>query len=487
MPKPSRTPTHKPDQAIALAVDFDGTLQLSDLNWEGIIWLLRAKPWACLMLLVTLMRQGKVAFKLELQRHAEEAHWLPALPWDPRMVELMAEAKQQGREVIVATGSSQSMVVRILRQAKLDYEVMGTEANGINLTRTNKAEALTARFGKKGFDYAGNSLDDLLVWSHGRQALVVNALPWVEQAVRASGQPHQIFSRKIHPLTALLKALRPHQWLKNLLVFVPLVAAHSWGSMLAWVYSLSAFLTFCLAASGVYLLNDLLDLQDDRAHPTKRRRPFAAGTLPVGEGLVLSPLFLLAALGLAYVITPWLGVVVLGYVVLSWSYAWWLKHSLLVDVLVLSALYWVRMMGGAAATNIPLSGWLSAFAVLVFFSLALLKRYIELRKLLTRGGSSVRAYQIGHTAGVAGLGVLSGLGAVGVMAAYILSPAIAMLYSESTWLLLLCPVMLMGLLRMWWLAHKGQLHDDPVVFAARDVVTWLLGVISLIIIVCTAA
>lgn len=479
----------KKEAGLPLAVDFDGTLQLSDLNWEGLIWLAKRRPWLCLMMVWVLITQGRGAMKLQLQFWAKKWHWVPLLPIDPRVLKFMQDARAEGRPVEVVTGSATELVRAVLQKMEIDFPVRGTEHAHTNLVRDAKASALVERHGEKGFDYIGNSRDDVAVWKHSRFALVANADASTLSRANALGNVSKVFACEAHPLKALFKAMRPHQWLKNLLVFLPVVTAHKWGNIEILGESLVAFVAFCLCASGIYLINDLLDVQEDRVHATKRRRPFAAGTLPIAEGLVMAPLLLLVGLGLGLTVNTWLALVLVGYVALTFSYSWWFKHLPLVDVVVLSGLYGVRMLGGAAATGIPLTYWLAMFAFLVFYSLALLKRFVELRHLPVRhpGRVHARGYHVEDTTLLVVLGLGAGLLSVMVVGLYINSPEVRLLYTHPDWLGVLCPLLLLQLSRMWLLAQRGGMHDDPVVFAAKDPVTWGLGILVLVVVVLGAS
>lgn len=471
-----------------LAVDFDGTLQYSDMNWEGLIWLAKHRPWMCLAMVWVALFVGRGELKLWLQERAKRWGWVPLVPIDKRVLAYMQEARAAGRPVEVVTGSATQLVRAVLEKANLDFPVKGTEHGKTNLVKDAKASALVAQYGEKGFDYIGNSRDDLAVWKHARHALVANARPSTLEKAKALGNVEKVFPREAHPLRALVKAMRPHQWLKNLLVFLPLVTGHMWGSVMAWSMSLLALAAFCLCASGIYLVNDLLDVQDDRAHATKNRRPFAAGTLPIPDGLVIAPVLVLLGLVLGFAASPWLAAVLVGYVVLTFSYSWGLKHMPLVDVVTLSALYAVRMLGGGAATGIPLTYWLGMFAFLIFYSLALLKRFVELKHLPVRQPGKVRArgYHVDDAALVAMLGIGAGLLSVMVVGLYINSPAVTLLYAHPDWLGVLCPILVLQLGRMWLAANRGEMHDDPVIFCAEDPVTWAMGFLALAVMVVAA-
>lgn len=338
-----------------------------------------------------------------------------------------------------------------------------------NLAGTHKAQALCDQYGSGGFDYAGNAAPDLQVWRHARHAVVVNASARVVRATQDRFTVERVFERKDGGLRAWVRALRLHQWLKNLLVFLPLAAAHLMLSREAAGRAVLAFLCFGLCASGVYVLNDLLDLDADRAHPRKRRRPFASGALSLHSGLVAGPLLIAAAFVLAAPLSWSFGLVLGAYFVLTMGYSLFLKRVPMLDTVVLAGLYTIRIVAGAAAIRIGLSFWLLAFSMFLFFSLALVKRYTELHSLLRDGKSRVaRGYAVEDLGLVQSLGAASGYLSVLVLALYINSTASEALYRHPQILWLLCPALLYWLSRTWLIAHRGAMHDDPVVFALTD-------------------
>lgn len=270
-------------------------------------------------------------------------------------------------------------------------------------------------------------------------------------------------------LVALLRSMRPHQWVKNVLVFVPLVTAHRVGDAQAWANALQAFLAMCLAVAGIYIANDLVDLEADRAHRSKSRRPLASGALPIGVGAGAIPVLFAGAVLVALPLPPaflvWLG----AYAAAALGYSLWLKRIAVVDVLLLAALYTVRLIGGAAAIPVPMSTWLLAFSMFFFLSLALLKRYEEISaSRRANDAAPVRGYRPSDLEMVAIFGIASGYLAVLVMALYTDSREIAVLYSHPGWLWGFSLLLLYWITRMWLHASRGEMHDDPILFAATD-------------------
>lgn len=451
-------------ECIPLCVDLDGTLLLSDLLYESVAALLRSNPFYILVFPIWLLK-GKAHLKRKI---AERVYIAPELlPYDPRVLDLLKSTPSRPR--ILCTASDERIARPIAEHLGLFEEVLASDG-GTNLGGRTKAEALIARFGRGGFDYMGNGWTDLHVWRHARGAWVVNAS---QSLARAAGRETMLSSHL--PLQGgsirdWIRAIRVHQWLKNLLVLVPLLAAHKFIDAGPVAAALSAFVAFSLCASGVYVLNDLLDLSADREHPRKRTRPFACGRVPILHGLLAAPLLTFAGFAVAWQTGTRFAVVLGLYYLITLAYSLRLKQIQMLDVTVLAGLYTLRIIGGAIAINVPLSFWLLAFSMFIFLSLAMLKRYIELRGLLANGlqHASGRDYRTDDLPLMQSLGAASGYIAVLVLALYINSPESLTLYSRPQLLWLLCPLLLYWVGRAWVLAHRGEMHDDPVVFAVTD-------------------
>lgn len=448
----------------ALCVDLDGTLLRSDILYESLLALLARNP-LYLFLIPFWLLGGKAAVKRQLASRVT----LPAetLPYDERVLEILRTTTQRPR--VLCTASDRLLVQPIADHLGLFEEVIASDGR-TNLSGRNKGQALAQRFGERCFDYMGNGRVDLQVWAHAGGAIVVNS---GEQLARdAAGQTEVLahLPAQNGGLMTWIKALRIYQWLKNLLVLVPLLTAHRFLDPASLVDAGIAFLAFGLCASGVYLLNDLLDLTPDRMHPRKRKRPFAAGTLPLLHGLLVAPLITLAGFALALFCSVEFAVVLLCYYVMTLSYSLQLKRIVMIDVVLLAALYTVRIIGGTVAIGSELSFWLLAFSMFVFLSLAMLKRYTELASALANGKELAlgRGYSVADLPLVQALGAAAGYIGVLVFALYINSPESLELYRHPKVLWLLCPMFLYWISRMWIVAHRGNMHDDPIVFAATD-------------------
>jgi 4-hydroxybenzoate polyprenyltransferase len=380
--------------------------------------------------------------------------------------------------LVLCTASDQSIANAIAQHLGFFNEVMAS--NGlINLEGRHKAKALVARFGDKGFDYAGNSVPDLEVWKHARKAIVVNASTRLIGDVNAIADVEAVFDGLNSKFTVWLKALRVHQWLKNMLLLVPLMAAHQLTDVPAWISLIWAFAAFSLCASSVYIANDLLDLESDRQHPRKRNRPFASGVLPIHSGAVAAPLLFLLSCGVgAYVSAAFLQWLLI-YFLLTCIYSVKLKQLVLVDCMTLAVLYTLRIVAGAAAIDSPMSFWLLAFSVFLFLSLAFVKRFAELQVQLLQGKHKVhgRGYFTDDAPLIQMLGIASGFMSVLVLALYLNSPEVQLLYAQAEWVWGNVLVMVFWVSWLWLRAHRGEMHDDPLIFAVKDRVSLVAGVL----------
>ncbi|MES2321425.1 MAG: UbiA family prenyltransferase [Pseudomonadota bacterium] len=455
----------KPDTARTgppLVVDLDGTLIHSDLLWEAIVLFLKQHLLQIWRLPLWLL-SGKTGFKDKLAAAVvfDPAH----LPYDRPLVALIEAERAKGRLVILATGSERRFAELVAGHLKLFDAVLATE-DGHNLTSHNKAARLAEIYGEGGYDYIGNSRADVAVWQRSRHAYSVTATPFQLGAGRAT---EQMGSARRGWGGALLKAMRPRQWLKNLLVFVPMLAGHAIGLDTA-LASLVAFIAFSLCASSAYLLNDALDAHDDRIHPTKRKRPIAAGTLPIPIALLASPLLAMAALLMCALYDPLLLLAVLVYFISTLCYSVYLKRLLMVDIVTLAILYSLRILGGSAATHIEPSFWLLAFSFFIFLSLALLKRHSELFNLHKQGKekSSGRGYTTADKTPIGVMGINSAFMSLLIFMLYFNSPNVLQLYPHPAWLMGIVPLMAFWLGRLWTLSFRGLVNEDPVLYVSKD-------------------
>jgi 4-hydroxybenzoate polyprenyltransferase/phosphoserine phosphatase len=464
-----------------LAVDLDGTLIRSDILIETGFAYLKGNPLRFYRPFVWFAQGGKAHLKAKL---AEATHIdVTTLPYDPKVIEWLKHERAAGRPMVLATASDARYAEAISGHLGLFDRTLATDGK-INLSAGRKRDALVREFGSKGFDYAGNSHDDVAVWEAAERAYVVNPSPGVERRAQRLGNVESVLETRRNPLRVWAKAMRLHQWLKNLLIFIPLLAAHQAASLRLDALGLLAFVLFGLCASSVYLLNDLLDLDDDRHHPTKRRRPFASGALSIVWGLAAFPTLAIAAFAGALIWLPWrFAAVLAGYYVLTMAYSFLLKRRVVLDVVVLAMLYTARIIAGTAAFHMTLTFWLLAFSMFLFLSLALIKRYAELHA--TRAAGKAKARGRGYVADdlpmLSALGAASGYLSVLVLALYIQDGRTIHLYRHPQMIWLACPLLLYWISRAWLITHRGLMHDDPVVFAAKDRTSLLtVGLLGLV-------
>ncbi|UPG96657.1 UbiA family prenyltransferase [Luteibacter aegosomatissinici] len=462
-----------------LCVDLDGTLIRSDLLVESALALLARQPLSIFPMLAWLLR-GKAYLKKQIALRIDID---PAsLPYNRDVLDWLDQQRAQ-RQIFLCTASDVKLAEPVAAHAALFDDVIASDGD-VNLSGSNKGAALVERFGEKGFDYIGNAPVDLAVWKHARNALVVEHGHALSTAAGRVTHVSKRFVVTRGGARAWAKALRLHQWIKNTLVFLPLLAAHRVLDVDAVATTILAFLCFGLCASSVYLTNDLLDLPSDRQHHRKRHRPFAAGTLPLIAGPIVAALLLVAGFGLAFVVSHQFVAVLLGYFVLTTAYSFQLKRIMMLDVVVLATLYTTRILAGTAALHTKPSFWLLAFSMFIFLSLAMVKRYVELLTLQSSGKvkASGRGYDVDDIPLIQSLGGSSGYLAVLVLALYVDSTASMKLYEHPHYLWMLCPLLLYWISRTWAIAHRGVMHDDPVVFAVMDRTSRIIGVIAAIIV-----
>ncbi|MEQ9495431.1 MAG: UbiA family prenyltransferase [Deltaproteobacteria bacterium] len=460
-----------------LCVDLDGTLIATDALWESFLLLIKAKPYAVPAVPLWLLG-GKANLK---QRLADRV--LPdaaALPYREPVLERVRQAKSEGRQVLLVTASEQRIADRVGTHLELFDEVVGSNGD-LNLKGSNKAKFLTERFGEGAFDYIGDTDADFPLWKASGRAFVANASSSMLAKAKAQvGEVEAVGTRSGSKVKAIVKALRPHQWMKNVLLFVAPLLGHI-RDIETWVHVLIAFFAFSFTASSVYVLNDLLDLDSDRQHRTKKNRPFASGALSIPFGLLMFPLAMGSGIGLSLVFLPlkFTGAL-LGYLVLTTAYSVWLKRKLMVDVLMLASLFTYRVLSGGVAADVTVSFWLLGFSMFFFLGLAFVKRFSELVATMEKDVDKVpgRGYWVSDIDIIRSVGPSSGLMAVLVFCLYMNSPEVQSLYAQPTALWGIAPILLYWIMRVWFLASRNQLHDDPVLFAVRDKISIFAGFLA---------
>jgi 4-hydroxybenzoate polyprenyltransferase len=483
---------------LPVCVDLDGTLVKSDTLVDSVLVMARQHPRG-LLSIPGWIAQGKAAFK----KHVTSAVELDVehLPYNRALMEWLRQQAAEGRKLYLATAADRALADRIAAYLGIFHGVLASDG-AINLAGGNKLAAFRERFGDN-FCYIGNARPDAEVLAACQSPLVANPDGSLRAAMRRAGTvPVSVFSDRSQTFKSWLRAVRLHQWAKNTLIFVPLLLAHAWKTNTfasTFAGAVTAFFSFGLCASATYIINDLLDIEADRRHPRKRNRPFAAGDLSAISGVAMVVLLMILAILLAvalpriveaapgpyelirpYMFLVWLAI----YTVTTLTYSLYLKRKLLWDVFVLSGLYTIRILAGSWATGIMVSAWLAGFSVFFFLSLAFVKRFSELEGLQASGKAVTngRGYFVSDLEQLRALGTGAAYASVVVMTLYINNPESRLLYHHPVRLWLVVPVLLLWLSQVWMLASRGEMHDDPVVFAITDKRSLLLGALMAVVI-----
>jgi 4-hydroxybenzoate polyprenyltransferase len=463
---------------LPLCVDLEGTLVRTNCVTEALVCLARNDVFAFLTCWIWLFK-GPSFFRSRL---FEVAGLNPAsLPVNDALVEQLKELKNSGKPIYLVSRLPLSFTTQVAAHVGIFTDAIGPTEEA-DLTTRNKGTRLLNLFGKDNFEYAGNGYDDLPAWNHSQKAFVVSSNKRLIRQVEAM-KPCQVIATPPRTAKHYRKAFRIHQWTKNLLVFIPLFVSHNFLDWQLYQNALIAIVSFCLVSSSVYMINDLLDLESDRAHPENKKRPFASGVLPLAFGLAVAPCLLATGLTIGSVVSDQYLAVLAGYFVLTLAYSLRLKQIVLIDTLTLAALYSIRILAGAQATNIPLSDWLIIFSCSVFFSLALLKRCSEITLLRSheKAENSRRGYKFADYDQIVSFGTTSGYLSVLVLALYIHNQQASATYQRPQLLWAFCPLLLFWISRMWLQAHRGLMHSDPLVFAFKDRASYVIICISSIV------
>ncbi len=456
-----------------LCVDLDGTLVKSDTLVDSLLLLVRTRPLEAIKAPFWALK-GKANLKREVT--ARVTLNVEHLPYNRPLLEYLMAQRGEGRKLYLATGADAGLADRIARHLNIFEGVLSSDGATNNIG-PNKLNGFRSRFAGD-FDYIGNARPDLPLLAAAAAPMLANPSAGLRMAMRARGlKPQHTFTDHTSPLRTFIKAIRVHQWAKNTLIFVPPLLAHSVRANVM-LSAVLAFICFSLCASGTYIINDLLDIEADRQHPRKRKRAFASGNLSAASGMAISAVFLAASLTGAILLLPhsfvgWL----LLYLVTTLAYSLALKRIVILDVVVLSALYTLRMLAGAAATDTYISPWLAAFAVFMFLSLAMVKRFSELQNVRSAGTqlSNGRGYLLNDIEQVRSFGTSSAFAAIVIFSVYIGQPEVHDLYHHHVRMWLMTPLMILWLCRVWLLASRGELDEDPVVFALTDRMSLLMG------------
>lgn len=449
-----------------IVVDLDGTLTLTDTLHESFLSLARNKP-LLLFLIPFWLIKGLAFLKSKVAENSELD--VINLPYNEIVINWLKKEKATGKRIVLCTATNELIALAVFEHLQLFDDIIASDAK-TNLRSMKKRKALEDRFGYKGYDYVGNDSSDIEVWAGSCNAIVVNASSAVLNKANQVSSVLQTFSSESIKFSDWLRAIRVHQWLKNLLLFVPLLAAHQFGDIQSLTTLSLAFISFSLCASSVYITNDLLDLESDRIHPRKRYRPFASAKLSIAKGLAIAPLLICISMLFGLMVGLDFFIVLIMYYVLTFAYSFILKRIVLVDCLILATLYTLRIIAGAAAVSILLSFWLLAFSVCIFLSLALLKRYAELIVQLQVGKNHAhgRGYEVSDASLLQIFGVSVGYLSVLIIALYIRSEDVISLYAQPVAIWFILPILLFWISWVWLRAARGEMHDDPIIFAIKD-------------------
>lgn len=473
-------PTERRRDKRPLCVDLDGTLLASDSLHELALALAGQDPRGVFELPAWLAR-GRAHLKARL---AERVVLDPAgLPYRPEVLEAIRAARAEGRKCVLVTAADRRTADAVAAHLGCFDEVWASDGSD-NLKGTAKAARLRDRFGAGGFEYLGDAHADLPVWEAAGAASLVVPGPALRRRVAARVPIERSLGARPGAgelARAWRRQLRVRQWVKNTLVVLPLLASHRIGEPALWAQAALAFLAFSFATSAVYVFNDLLDLASDRAHPTKRSRPFASGALPVAAGAVAAPLLVAAAISIGLFLPGGFLAALAAYAVTNVAYSLWLKRLAIADVIVLASFYTLRVVAGGLAVGIAPSPWLLAFCLFFFLNLAFLKRCVDLRRLAPGARAAGRDYAAEDLPLLMSLGAAAASMSLVVLAFYVQSDTVVRLYGTPELFWLALPIGAYWTSRVWLLAHRGQLDDDPVAFAVRDPVTWGVAAAGLVL------
>ena len=475
--RPPVKPTRVEVDRCPLCCDLDGTLIHSDTLHESILDGLRQNPLAMAGLPLWLL-QGRAQFK---KRVADCSQFdASTLPYREDVLNALRQARAEGRQLVLVTAAHRDIALAVAAHLQIFDRIIAS-SDTQNLKGPAKRAALDNAFGEHNWDYLGDSRDDLDVWAGARKAWIAGTVEPEDVEIERRFTTHSPASHA----SAFVQALRPYQWVKNVLLFLPFLLGHHWADWRLWLSALVSFVAFSLTASAGYLVNDLLDRRTDRLHPRKKNRPFASGSLPLKAGLAV-PILLAAALALCLALSLKCALIVGMYFAATIAYSLVLKKIQLVDVLMLAGLYSIRLVMGSEATGTPISLWLLRFSLFMFLTLALAKRVAELRmleQLQSAAKTLGRGYRVADLPMLEMMGVGAGYMAALVMVLYIEGSDVARLYPHPTYLWLMLPLLLFWISHLWLVAHRGELPDDPILFAFRDPKSRLTGVAAVLCVV----
>ncbi len=463
-----------------IVVDLDDTLAKTDFFFESLLIFIKQNPLNLFRALVWLLRNDRAYMKTRIAQAVDIE--IAKIPFNKPLVNWLKNKQQMGHQIILATATPRKYADGVANQLGFFNQVLATDED-FNLKGANKEKKLIELYGSRGFSYVGDSRADLLVWRSAESAVFVGDSRQLREDLKKVTRLEHEFPRACAK-HVWFRAIRIHQWVKNLLLFVPLLTSHNLTDTGKLGLVTTAFFAFSLCASSVYILNDLFDLGDDRKHRSKHRRVFACGDMSIVRGGALFSMCLFLSLCLSFIVSFEFLLVICCYFFTTLLYSLYLKSRIMVDIIILAALFTLRIIAGAVSIEVELSFWLLAFSMFIFLSLAIMKRYIELLAIRNTGAGGhkkARGYYVSDIEILSSLGVTSGCLAVLIMAFYVNSPDVIKLYSQPEFLWLVCPLLLFWICRTWLKACRGSVDDDPVTFVIKDSVSWFCTVIVLLI------
>lgn len=462
-----------------LVVDLDGTLIKTDMLYESASLYLLNRPLHIIRFVISIIAR-LTNTKYTLAQFFDKDVGL--LPYNNEVLGWLSSEKQN-RLIVLATATHEILAERIARHTGLFDSVIATN-NDINMKGVHKSEILVRKYGSRGFDYIGNSYDDLYVWAQAEKSYYVGSSPDLIRKIKDVSTLDNVFSNgKNRIIKSTVKLLRVHQWVKNILIAIPLLTAHRLLHMDLWVDVIVAIIAFSFTASSVYVLNDISDLWADRNHPKKMMRPLAVADISLIQGWIYCPLLLIAGYLIAYLNLPHAFLATLtAYYTITILYTFKIKKILILDVITLSILYTLRIVAGACVISSSLSFWLLGFSFFIFCSLAFIKRASEIiliGKHTLAATISGRAYSAQDLTIITIMGCSTGYISVLLLSLYVQDPNSHLLYKNPDFIMIACPAMFYWISRIWMLTYRGYMHEDPIVFSLKDPVSWAVGFLVL--------
>lgn len=448
--------------------DLDDTLLRTDLLFESVLKLIRTKPWLIIKLPGWFLK-GKAHAKAAIAQHVKLDPAL--LPYRDDVLRLVKARRQAGAKTVLLSASNQELVSSISNYCQC-FDDAGGSSDSINLKGKQKLAWIESRYPGP-FEYIGDSSADIPIWKKSAHAVLINPSSSTTSKLKSLGTSCEVLDDRPNLVRLITKQLRVNQWVKNILIAVPLISAHKITDLDLLAKTILAMISFSMIASMVYVMNDMLDVENDRKHPTKKERPFASGKLPIKTGFFLAPILGVASFAVASLLGWKFSGVIAIYFIVNIIYSIRLKEEVMLDVVTLASFYTMRLMAGSAATDIIISQWLLSFSTFFFLGLAMVKRYTELLRIVSRNHNALhgRGYTGEDKIPVLVMGITCSMLSILILALFFASPDVQVLYREPYRLWMLAPILLFWTGRIWLLTQRGQVDDDPVVFAMKDKVS----------------